>query len=60
MTNQIYKLEVMESLKCCGNCEYYEIDKSCPFNNFITNEPWEVCYDWVHDSLTREQRLGVA
>jgi len=49
--------QVLENLKCCGNCEYYfdsrVWDKVC----LSGDQENKYCENWKYDGLTREDRI---
>lgn len=46
-------MEVMEDLKCCGNCKLYSDTEICR----RSNSHFKYCDKWQSDNLTREERM---
>lgn len=53
MTND----ELIENLKCCGNCLHHDGSNLCPSDSFIIREGWELCDKWSFDDFTKKERL---
>ena len=49
-------LELMDDLRCCGNCASMSQDYRCNFHESIISKPSEYCSQWQSDNLTRQER----
>lgn len=48
--------EVVDNLKCCGNCNHYAKRSDCVTKHEYL--PYRYCEQWQSDGMTRKEREG--